>query len=86
MEIEFKFRIPPERLKAVEAALRRGAVGTTRLQARYHDTADGALAAAGVALRLRKEGRRWVQTAKAAGAGPVQRLEHNADLGGGAPP
>ncbi|MFT4268109.1 MAG: CYTH domain-containing protein, partial [Xenophilus sp.] len=86
METEFKLRIPPERLKAVEAALRRGAVETTRLQARYYDTAEGALAAAGVALRLRKEGRRWVQTAKAAGAGPVQRLEHNAELGAAAAP
>jgi len=86
METEFKFRIPPERLKAVEAALRRGAVETTRLQARYYDTAEGALAAGAVALRLRKEGRRWVQTAKAAGAGPVQRLEHNAELGSGAAP
>ena len=39
MEIEFKFHIPPDRLKAVDAALRRGAVVRTRLQARYFDTA-----------------------------------------------
>lgn len=84
METEFKLRIPLENLKAVEAALRRGAVTRTRLQARYFDTADGALAAAGMALRLRKEGRRWIQTVKAVGAGPVQRLEHNVDLGAGA--
>jgi len=81
MEIEFKFCIPPERLKAVEAAVRRGTVRRTRLQARYFDTAEGALAAAGMVLRLRKEGRRWVQTVKAAGDGPLQRWEHNVDLG-----
>ncbi|WP_198970918.1 CYTH and CHAD domain-containing protein [Xylophilus sp. ASV27] len=81
MEFEFKFQIPPERLPAVEAALRRGAVQRVHLQARYFDTADGALAAHGMVLRLRKEGRRWVQTAKAAGAGPLQRLEHEVDLG-----
>jgi CHAD domain-containing protein len=40
-------------------------------------------------LRLRQEGRRWVQTAKALGDGPLHRLEHNVDLGAaraGAPP
>jgi len=81
MEFEFKFQIPPGHLPAVEAALRRGAVQRVHLQARYFDTADGALAAHGMVLRLRKEGRRWVQTAKAAGAGPLQRLEHEVDLG-----
>ncbi|HZF82263.1 MAG TPA: CHAD domain-containing protein [Burkholderiaceae bacterium] len=81
MEIEFKFCIPPERLQAVEAAMRRGAVQRTRLQACYVDTPGGALAAAGMVLRLRKEGPRWVQTVKAAGDGPLQRWEHNVDLG-----
>ena len=81
MEIEFKFCIPPARLPAVEAAVRRGAVVRTRLQARYFDTADRALASNGIVLRLRKEGRRWVQTAKASGDGPLHREEHNVDLG-----
>ena len=81
METEFKFCIPPARLAAVEAALRRGAVTRTRLQARYFDTPDRALAAQGVVLRLRKEGRRWVQTVKAPGQGPLQREEHEVDLG-----
>ncbi|MBN8747304.1 Inorganic triphosphatase [Xylophilus ampelinus] len=81
MEIEFKFCIPPERLQAVEAAMRRGAVQRTRLRARYVDTPGGALAAAGMVLRLRKEGSRWVQTVKATGDGPLQRWEHNVDLG-----
>lgn len=81
MEIEFKFHIPAERLKAVESAVRRAPVQRTRLQARYFDTADGTLGAHGAVLRLRKEGRRWVQTAKALGDGPLHRLEHNVDLG-----
>ncbi|MDH6167208.1 inorganic triphosphatase YgiF [Variovorax boronicumulans] len=88
MEIEFKFQIPGDRLKAVEAALRRGTVVRTRLQARYFDTADQALAGQGIVLRLRKEGRRWVQTVKATGDNALHRLEHNVDLGatGGASP
>ncbi|WP_432728547.1 CHAD domain-containing protein [Variovorax sp. W6] len=81
MEIEFKFCIPPGRLKAVEAALKRGTVVRTRLQARYFDTADQRLAADGMVLRLRKEGRRWVQTVKATGDNALHRLEHNVDLG-----
>ena len=84
MEIEFKFQIPADRLKAVEAALRRGTVVRTRLQARYFDTAEQALAAEGIVLRLRKEGRRWVQTVKATGDNALHRLEHNVDLGTGA--
>ncbi|RYY63477.1 MAG: inorganic triphosphatase, partial [Comamonadaceae bacterium] len=73
--------IPSDRLEAVEAAMREGEVQRTRLQARYFDTADHALAAQGIVLRLRQEGERWVQTAKAAGEGVLQRLEHNVDLG-----
>lgn len=81
MEIEFKFHIPAERLKTLEAAVRRAPVQRTRLRARYFDTAAGTLAAHGAVLRLRQEGRRWVQTAKALGDGPLHRLEHNVDLG-----
>lgn len=84
MEIEFKFCIPPERLKAVEAALRRGKVARTRLRARYFDTDDQRLAAAGIVLRLRQEGARWVQTVKATGDNALHRLEHNVDLGAAA--
>jgi triphosphatase len=82
MEIEFKFGVPAERLHTLEAAMADGTTTTTRLQARYFDTADGCLAAHGVALRLRHEGSQWVQTAKAfvAGQGPLHRLEHNAPL------
>ncbi|MDO9114048.1 MAG: CHAD domain-containing protein [Polaromonas sp.] len=80
-EFELKLEIPPARLASVEAALRRGMTRTQRLRARYFDTADGALAAQGMVLRLRKEGRHWVQTAKAPGSRPLERLEHNVALG-----
>ena len=81
MEIEFKFLVPPERLAEVEAAMRTGGFEAIDLQARYFDTRDGALAKADVALRMRKEGDHWVQTAKARGDGPLDRFEHNVDLG-----
>jgi inorganic triphosphatase YgiF len=84
-EFELKFEIPPARRPAVEAAMRRGRVAQQRLQARYFDTPEGALAAQGVVLRLRKEGRQWVQTAKAPGSRPLERLEQNVALGVKAP-
>jgi len=79
-EVELKFQVPAGRRAAVEAAV----AGSTpprrmRLQAAYFDTPSGLLAGARMALRLRKEGRVWVQTLKGAlpdGAG-MTRAEHN---------
>jgi inorganic triphosphatase YgiF len=79
-EIELKFQVPETRRKAVAAAVGTASAMRVRLQARYFDTADRRLAAAGLALRVRKEGRRWVQTLKGAGDGIWQRLEHEAPL------
>ncbi|MEO8507524.1 MAG: CYTH and CHAD domain-containing protein [Betaproteobacteria bacterium] len=68
-ETELKLRIAPEAIPllakhpAVQAH-KRGRARNARLQSTYYDTDDAALAAAGVALRLRREGRRWVQTVK----------------------
>ncbi len=81
MEIEFKFCIPPERLAAVQAAVRRGRWTPVRMEARYFDTPDAALSSRGIALRLRREGTQWVQTVKALGQGPLDREEHNVVLG-----
>lgn len=82
-EIELKFQVPA----GAEAVVRR-AVGTAqargqRLRARYLDTPDHRLARARAALRLRDEGAHWVQTFKAEGDNPMQRLEHEVVLPGG---
>ncbi|HEY6511490.1 MAG TPA: CHAD domain-containing protein [Burkholderiaceae bacterium] len=75
-ELELKFRGPDGALASLHDALRAHGATSQRLQARYFDTADGQLARQRVALRLRKEGRLWLQAVKAAGDGAVHRLEH----------
>ncbi len=75
-ELELKFGVPAAALESLRSALRARGASRLRLQARYHDTADGLLASHLIALRLRLEGRRWVQTLKAPGDGSVHRLEH----------
>ena len=79
-EFELKFEIPSAKLKGVAVAMLEGKATRQRLQASYFDTANGALAAHGIVVRLRKEGRRWVQTAKGPTADLLERLEHNAAL------
>ena len=88
-EIELKFAVPAKRRAALEKALKRGSVRVERIQAFYFDTADECLAEHGMALRLRKEGRRWVQTLKAATANSFRRIEDNVSVPaprGGGPP
>lgn len=88
-EIELKFGFAPASLPGLVAALSGEGARRERLQAHYFDTPDRLLARHRIALRLRKEGRRWVQTLKAQGASVVQRLEDNAVVaspsGGGVP-
>ena len=79
-EFELKFEIPPADLKGVAVAVLAAKARRQRLQASYFDTPAGALAACGIVVRLRKEGRRWVQTAKGPTADVLERLEHNAVL------
>lgn len=74
-EIELKFQIPREREAGVRHAMASPSSRTQRLQARYFDTPDRRLAAAGLALRLRQEDGHWVQTVKARGDGMMQRGE-----------
>lgn len=77
-EIELKLQVPAARRIEVEAAVAgRAPAPRQRLQAAYVDTADRRLATAGLALRLRREGRRWVQTLKGAPDDGLTRLEHN---------
>ena len=54
----------------------------------YYDTDDCALAAAGIVLRLRRDGRRWVQTVKGPaaatkGGGVAARAEFEWPVTGG---
>ena len=80
LETELKFQVPPERRVALRRAVATARVERTRLQAVYADTPDHRLAAAGLALRLRKEGRAWVQTLKGRGDGLMRRVEHEVRL------
>ena len=80
METELKFQVPPEKRAALRRAVATATAQRTRLQAAYADTPDHRLAAAGLALRLRKEGRVWVQTLKGRGDGVMQRVEHELRL------
>lgn len=84
IEIELKFQVPPAARDAVAKAMASGRSERTRLQAVYFDTPDRRLAAAGAAVRLRLEGSRWVQTAKAGDPHGMQRHEHNAPVEGAA--
>lgn len=85
-EIELKLIVPDSAREAVLKALQpqtraaRPQPAAQRLIAAYFDTADRRLAHAGMALRVRKEGSRWVQTLKAGGPNAMQRLEHNVPL------
>ncbi len=80
METELKFQVPAPQRAAVRRAVATATAQTTRLQAVYADTPDRALAAAGLALRLRQEGRLWVQALKGRGDGLAARLEHEVRL------
>lgn len=79
-ETELKFQVPAGRWAALRKAVATASAVQTRLQALYVETPGHDLAAAGLALRLRKEGRVWVQTLKGRGDGLMQRLEHEVRL------
>ncbi|OSP56414.1 CYTH and CHAD domain-containing protein [Pseudoruegeria sp. SK021] len=90
-EIELKLLIDDRELRRLRSLVRDlaglEALPTARsLRSIYYDTPDLALKGAGIALRLRQDGRRWVQTAKAGRSGnggvqTVQEAECNAPGG-----
>jgi triphosphatase len=80
-EVELKFQVPAHQRAAVDKAVAgRAQTRRVRLRASYWDTPERALAKAGLALRVRREGRVWVQTLKGAGHDGMTRLEHNVAL------
>jgi inorganic triphosphatase YgiF len=92
MEVELKLLVAPGDLARIDRhpavrALRRGGARKRVLATVYYDTPERDLANAGVALRLRRDGGRWVQTLKGGGsaaAGLHARDEIEWDLGGDA--
>jgi inorganic triphosphatase YgiF len=84
-EIELKLQVDPARRAAVASEVAgRTPARRLHLQASYFDTADRALAQARLALRVRREGRHWVQTLKGATDDGLTRAEHNVPLEAGA--
>ena len=80
MEIELKLRLPPSALAALRADPLLAKLRTTRKQLDniYFDTPQRTLELARIGLRLRRDGRRWLQTVKGGGnshAGLHQREE-----------
>lgn len=77
-EFELKLVFPESRLTDLEQwMISKGGVRRQKLQAYYFDTDTFTLAQAGVVIRIRKEGRSWIQTLKASSSSQFERLEHN---------
>ncbi|MEW6591259.1 MAG: CYTH and CHAD domain-containing protein [Pseudomonadota bacterium] len=88
-EIELKLALPPNEADAFlkRMARRRTAPVEQALVTLYFDTPDFALSAAGVALRVRRVGRRWLQTLKTEGertGGLSRRIEYEMPVRSGA--
>jgi inorganic triphosphatase YgiF len=91
-EIELKLALDPAAMPALlrhpaVTALSRARMRTTRLASVYYDTPNCLLAAEGIALRARRDGKRWVQTIKgppevAGGGGLQARAEYEWPLPG----
>jgi triphosphatase len=91
IETELKLHLPPEAARRVSAQpLLRGRARpvVSRLYSVYFDTPEFELWARGVTLRLRREGKRWVQTVKGGGtvrSGLHQRMEIESQVAGPEP-
>jgi triphosphatase len=91
-EIELKLKLPRPAIASLLrhpalAACKRGNPRRRRLVSTYFDTEDLRLAAAGIGLRLRRDGRKWIQTVKGpqdprSGGALAARPEYEWPLGG----
>jgi inorganic triphosphatase YgiF len=79
-ELEVKLQVPDEAWDGVAQAMQAPDSRELPLHAVYLDTADRRLAAAGIGLRVRREGGRWMQTLKARGTGWLDRLEDEMEI------
>jgi len=73
-EIELAFSVTAEAASRLSSEVLTAAT-ETELAAVYYDTPDLALRSAGYALRVRREGERWMQTLKAGAPGDLARRE-----------
>jgi len=90
VEIELKLALPPQQVEAFfkRMARRRSTPVRQALITRYFDTPDFVLSAQGVALRVRRIGRRWLQTLKTEGerhGGLSRRAEYEMAVTRGSP-
>jgi inorganic triphosphatase YgiF len=76
-EQELKLHVPMASRAGVERELKQAGAERLSLHAMYFDTPGRELARARVAIRLRREGRNWVQTLKMPGANAITRVEMN---------
>ena len=77
LERELKLHVPAASRAGLEEELKQRGAAELVLHACYFDTEDRDLAKAGIALRLRQEGKQWVQTVKAPGPDELSRIETN---------
>lgn len=90
VEVELKLALPPQQAATFIKLMARRRVPPVQqaLLTRYFDTPDFALSAQGVALRVRRSGRRWLQTLKTEGerrGGLSRRAEYEVAISGRTP-
>lgn len=76
-EQELKLHVPTASRQAVLREIKQREATRIRLHAMYFDTPERELARARIAVRLRQEGRDWVQTLKMPGINAITRIEMN---------